>query len=135
MIIEDDMTIALINAEMEALFGYLKGEIEGLAKWTDFVPNEDLRRMEGYHRLRRSDPEAVPKSYEFQFIHRNGDLRDASLTATLIPETKQSVVSIRDITEKKRLERGTSAIGSSVQNVLRSYQCTYGDSQRGWNIL
>jgi PAS domain S-box-containing protein len=104
MIIEDDMTISLINAEMEAVSGYSKGEIEGLMKWTDFVPNEDLERMKGYHRLRRVDPEVAPKSYEFQFIHKNGDLREAFLTATLIPGTTQSVISIRDITEKKRLE-------------------------------
>jgi PAS domain S-box-containing protein len=89
---------------MEALFGYSKEEIEGRVKWPELVVKDDLERMMEYHRLRRVDLEAAPKSYEFQFIHKTGDRRDASLTATLIPGTKQSVVSIRDITEKKRLE-------------------------------
>jgi len=104
IIIEDDTTISHVNEEMETVWGYPKGEIEGRVKWPELVVKEDLERMMNYHRLRRIDPKAAPKSYEFHFLHKQGDVRDASLTAALIPGTKKSVISVKDVTERKRME-------------------------------
>jgi len=104
LVLEDDMLISHVNDEMEHVWGYSKGEIEGKVKWTELVVQDDLERMMAYHRLRRSDPEAAPRSYEFHFIHKNGEVRDAALTAAMIPGTKKSVISIRDITDRKRME-------------------------------
>ena len=104
IILEEDATISYVNDEMAGGWGYSKDEIEGKEKWTKFVVEEDLERMMEYHRLRRIDPAAAPKSYDFQFIHKNGEVRDASLTAAVIPGTKKSIISLKDITEQKRLE-------------------------------
>ncbi|MBN1763039.1 MAG: PAS domain S-box protein [Methanomicrobia archaeon] len=104
MIVEEDMVISHINDEMVNMSGYSKDEIEGRVKWPELVMQDDRERMLKYHRLRRSDQEVAPKSYEFRFIHKQGDARDASLTVTILPGTKKSVISIKDITEKKRME-------------------------------
>jgi len=103
VIIEEDTTISLANSEVEKLFGYCREELEGKS-WTEFVKGEDLERMKEYHRLRRIDPNAAPKNYEFQLIDRQGNIKVISVTVAMIPGTKKSVVSLLDITDSKRAE-------------------------------
>jgi len=104
VIIEEDTTISLANTEFEKLSGYSKKEIEGKKSWTEFVAREDLDGMKEHHRLRRIDPDAAPKKYEFQFIDRKGNVKDILLSVDIISETKKSVASLLDITERKRAE-------------------------------
>ena len=103
-IIDEDTTILLANTEFEKLCGHSKEEIEGKKSWTEFVRQEDLERMKEYHRLRRADPNAAPKSYEFGFIDSRGNLRDICLSIAMIPGTQKSVASLLDITGLKRAE-------------------------------
>ncbi len=104
-IIEEDTTLSLVNNEFVRLSGYsTKNEIEGKKSWTEFAAKRDLDRMKEYHRLRRIDPNAAPKNYEFQFVDRQGNLKDVHMTINMIPGTKQSVASILDITERKHME-------------------------------
>ena len=101
-IIEEDTIISLVNTEFEKISGYTREEIEGKKSWTEFVTTDDLERMKQYHRLRRTAPDAVPKSYEFQFIDRKGNVKDILLTIDMIPGTKKSVGSLLDITQRKQ---------------------------------
>ncbi|MEO0293112.1 MAG: PAS domain S-box protein [candidate division WOR-3 bacterium] len=105
VIIENDMTISLINKEFERLSGFKREEIEGKKKWTEFVARkEDLERMKRYHIDRRKDPNSVPKNYEFKFIDRYGKLKDVYISVDIIPGTDKSVASLLDITERKERE-------------------------------
>ena len=104
MIIEEDKTISLINKEAKKLYGYSKKEIEGKKKWTEFVVEEDLEKMKGYHEQRRVDSASVPKRYEFRLIDKKGSIRDILLSIDVIPGTKTSVASLLDITERKQAE-------------------------------
>jgi len=106
IIIEEDMTISLINSVFEKFSGYSKAEWEGRKKWTEFVFPEDVVRMKRYHRMRRKDPDAAPKNYEFRFVDKLGRNRDVFLTVDMIPGTGKSVASMMDITERKRAEEG-----------------------------
>jgi len=101
VIIEDDTSISLANAEFEKLSGYSREEIETKKSWAEFVSNRDKQRMLEYHRLRRTDPTQAPKRYEFEFIDRAGELRDIMITIDMIPGTRQSVASFSDVTELK----------------------------------
>ena len=106
MIIDDDTTVSLVNTEFEKLSGYSKEEVEGKRSWTEFAGKEDLVRMQEYHRLRRIDPNAAPRNYEFRFVDREGRSRDAFMTIAMLPGTTKSVTSILDITDRKRAEEG-----------------------------
>jgi len=101
VIVEEDMTISMANAGYEKLSGYSKEEIEDKMKWTEFVVEGDLE----YHRLRRLDPIATPRNYEFRFIDRCGQVKDVFLTIASISGSKKSVVSLLDITELKRINK------------------------------
>jgi len=94
---------------MESIWGYSREEIEGRVKWPELVLEDDIGMMMEYHRLRRIDPDAAPKSYDFRFINKSGETRDASLVATIIPGTKKSIISIKDITEQKNAKMQMAA--------------------------
>lgn len=102
LIIEEDMTVAKCNHQLEVLAGYTKEELEGKRKWTDFVHPEDLKRMIEYHKNRRVTEDAAPSIYECRLIKKSGQVIFAEITVGLIIGLKRSVASIRDITEEKR---------------------------------
>jgi PAS domain S-box-containing protein len=119
IMIDEDTTISLANAEFEKLSGYSKEEIEGKQSWTQFIPKGKLEKMKEYHRLRRIDPNAAPRNYESQFIHREGNIRDCLLTVTIIPGTKKSIGFIVDITERKEeTERIQAAKMESLRQLV-----------------
>jgi len=104
LIAEEDTTISMINKEFEKLCGYSKEEVEGKKGWIEFLVKADLERMKGYHNLRMTDPNAAPSHYEFQFIDKQGNIKDCLIALSLIPGTKKTVGSLIDITERKKAE-------------------------------
>ncbi len=105
IIAEEDTTISLVNAEFEKLSGYAKEEVEGKKSWTEFIDEEFLGTMKGYHRMRRNNPDLVPQSYESRFLDKGGNLKDVYITVSMIPGTKKSVASFFDITAQKQAEK------------------------------
>lgn len=104
IIIEEDTTISLMNTEFEKYSGYSKEEVENKMSWTRLVYEDDLAPMIEYHYRRRADPNPPPQSYEFRYVRKNGEIRNCIVTNALIPGTRKSVVSLIDITERKRAE-------------------------------
>lgn len=121
MFIDEDMTIAMINKELEVIGGYSKEEVEGQIKWTEFIAKkEDLERMRKYHKLRRINSRDVPKSYEFQIKSKNGQLKDVIATVSIIPGTKKSLASLVDITPRKQFERELQASEEKFREVFNN---------------
>lgn len=104
IIVEEDMTIFLVNTEGEKLSGYSKGEIQGKKRWTEFIGKEELDRLKKYHLLRRVDPATAPMTYETRMVDRQGNIKDVIVTISMIPGTRRSVASILDITKSKKVE-------------------------------
>ena len=104
VIIKDDETISLANSTFEDLSGYSKDEIEGKKTWTEFVIKEDLDQMREFHRNRRDKPDSAPKNAEFRFVNRQGDVKNIFIAVEIIPDTRMSVASLLDITDRKRAE-------------------------------
>jgi diguanylate cyclase (GGDEF)-like protein/PAS domain S-box-containing protein len=121
LVIEEDITISLVNTEAEKLFGYSREELEGRKKWVEFVAKDELERLEERHRLRKMDPARVPKVYEFNLINKQGAVRNISMTVAIIPGTMKSVASLLDITERKEAERklqeANEKLSSSVKEL------------------
>ncbi len=103
-IIEPDRTLSLVNSKFEQLSGYSKKELEGKKKWSDFVTKEHLAKMKKYHEERRKKGGKAPTEYEFDFIDKNGNKKRVFIFIDMIPGTKQSVASMLDITERKKIE-------------------------------
>ena len=120
MILEDDTTISYANAEIERLTGYSKKEIEGRVKWTELLLEDDVGKMMEYHRLRRIEPDAAPKTYEIHFINKQGEIRDASLVATMMPGTEKSIISLIDITDRKQVEEAVQRSENLYRTLFES---------------
>jgi len=108
VLIDENTTILLANAEFERLSGLSRQEIEGKKCWTEFVVREDLDRMLAQHRLRREQPGSGLKTYDFRFVSKSGDIRYIHLTIDLILGTKNSVASLTDLTETIRAQEALS---------------------------
>ncbi len=104
IIMEEDMTISLMNSEAEKLMGYSKEEVELKMKWTKVISSNYLDIMKEYHQKRRNDAESVPERYEFQAIDKYGNIKDLLTTVSVIPGTKKSIGSFLDITKRKKNE-------------------------------
>ncbi len=104
LIVEEDTTITLANAEFGNLYGYNKEELEGKVKWTEFIVKEDLKRLKKYHYARRVDLSSAPRQYESRMINKTQHVKDVLINTELIPGTSRSIVSLLDITERKQAE-------------------------------
>ena len=104
MIVEEDAGISLVNNEFVRMFGYSGEEVAGRKNIREFVFDEDWPVIERRHRIRRVSPDAVPRSYEARFVSRDGRTKHMVVTVALEPGTTRSVVSLLDITDRKRME-------------------------------
>jgi len=108
IIIEEDKTIFMTNTQLEKISGYSKEEMENKMKWTDFIFPEDLKMMEKYHSERRKAGDKVPTEYEFRLLDKKGNKKVIFLKTRMISGSKKSVVSLMDITERKKAEEALS---------------------------
>jgi len=108
IIIEDDGVISLANEEFARKIGYERHEIEGKISWMELVHDDDVDRMMKIHRLRREKPEDIRTSYNFRFKKRSGMSGEALLTVMMIPGTMKSIVSLVDLTGRRKAEKALS---------------------------
>jgi len=120
IIIEEDTIIALTNTEWVNLTGYSREEMEGKMSWTQFVVPEDLARMKEYHKARRLDTSASPRKYEFRFVRRNGEIRNMINCVGMIPESKKSIASLMDITERKQAEETLKVSEEKLKTIIET---------------
>jgi two-component system cell cycle sensor histidine kinase/response regulator CckA len=104
-LVEEDTTIVKANAMCEEISGYSRDEIEGKMKTTDFIPVEELDRIEKYHFGRRAKDDQIPSEYEFSLLDRHGNKKNVFIQVSMLPGTKQSIASIVDITRLKKAEK------------------------------
>lgn len=117
LVIEEDTSISLANLKGSEVSGYSMEEIIG-SSWTRFIYPEDLERMKEFHKLRREQRDTAPNNYEFRFLTKNEVKIPVYMTIDLIPGTKQSVVSLIDISLLKQMEERFRLICSSMQDAI-----------------
>jgi len=135
IIIEEDTTISFVNPEFERITGYTKEEVEGKKSWIEIVVPEDAEMMNRYHVLRRTDPLKAPRNYEFRFITKDRQVRNAYLTIGLIPGSKKTVASFIDSTEIKRAEIALRESEKKYRDILENIQDAYYRSDRDGNLI
>lgn len=110
MIVDENMTILLVNEEAERLTSYSKEEMEGRLTITDIMAVEDRERIAERHA--RVDWDRIkefhrvaPRRHEFHLLTKKGEIKECEAIVSLIPGTKEAVVSIIDVTELKKATR------------------------------
>ncbi len=139
IIIQNDMTISMVNAKFEVLTGRNKDEIQGKMKWTDFVVPEDLERMKEYHYKRREDRHSAPTEYECRVYNRDGEIRDMFVKIDMIQGSSDSVASFMDITAFKQTEAALIESERKLSKLMgnlpgMAYRCM-ADDHRTMNFI
>jgi PAS domain S-box-containing protein len=101
-ILDEDRTIMLLNAEFERLTGIPREEVIGQLWGVDLTDKPDLKRLIGLHKELLADPSKGPFHTEFTIRGQGGQIRDIFLVVSAIPETRLTVCSLMDITERKQ---------------------------------
>jgi two-component system, cell cycle sensor histidine kinase and response regulator CckA len=129
LFVEEDTTIALANQWAVRLIGYTRSEIEGVMRWTQFIPDPaDRERMLVFHQARRADPAQAPVEYDTTVCAKDGQRRAVTVRATMIPGTTSSLISLVDITDRvaaeKALRRSEAQYRSLVEHMQDTvYRC------------
>ncbi|MHC1726212.1 MAG: PAS domain S-box protein [Syntrophobacteraceae bacterium] len=118
IILEEDTIISLANAEFEKLTGYSRDEIENKKSWTAFVVPEDLEAMLGQHRLRRTEANFALNQYEFRLIDRHNQIKHCLLSIDMIADTKKSIASLLDISERKKAEEALISKNRELNDII-----------------
>ncbi len=103
-ILDEAGIIVLANAEMEPLLGFPPQELEGRTHWSAFLPPDELPRLSEYFRLLHEDPASSTQHYEARLVDRWGATKHGIFSVALIPGSRNSVISVMDITGLKRAE-------------------------------
>jgi PAS domain S-box-containing protein len=119
-IMEADDTISMANSKFAELAGMERREIEGKKKWVEFVSGQDVAVIRNYIQLinHREFEQKTPLQYEVRFLDKGGEKKYVYACLGSIPGTDCKVVSLLDITEKKKGERRWH----SLENQLRKAQ-------------
>jgi len=104
IVIEEDTTISMINNDFSNFTGYSRQEILGQT-WSRYVAADDVERLLSFHKIRRDNPIAAPRNYEFKIINKDGNLLHIFMTIAMIPGTSQSIASMVDISERVKTEK------------------------------
>ncbi|UCE28268.1 MAG: PAS domain S-box protein [Candidatus Coatesbacteria bacterium] len=102
-VFDEEGLILFVNKEVEKLAGVPREELEGKAYWPDFVDPEDVPKLRAYESELLQGRE-VPPQIEFRIVRPDGDTRHCILNAALLPGTRNIVVSVLDITDRKHAE-------------------------------
>jgi PAS domain S-box-containing protein len=104
-ILEENLTIALVNQEFERTFRQPKGEVEGHWKWKDLVTRDEQQRTEHYLEIRKENPQAELAPHECRLKDKNGYIHDFLVSISPVPSSTRSILSLLDISEMRRLEK------------------------------
>jgi two-component system, cell cycle sensor histidine kinase and response regulator CckA len=104
LVVENDGTIRLANAEFEKLTGCSKQDLEGKRSWKEFVVQDDLDPILQHERTGGNDSDPTPSTHDLKLIDRFGNVKHIFMTTARIPETETHVVSLLDVTKRKKME-------------------------------
>jgi PAS domain S-box-containing protein len=104
IIVELDDTIILTNREFERFTGYGKNEIENKKNWMDFIHIDDQKRILELKKRPKKHLSNASEHQEVRFINRDNEIRDVIINLASISATGKYVVSILDISERKKAE-------------------------------
>ena len=124
-IIERDGTISLVNQEFEMLTGYSAQELEGKMCCKGLVSRQE-KLAEIIDESQEGELIELPEKHEFQIQDKEGKIKDVLIKVKIIPETRERIVSMLDITERKEkeeeLDRAYQQLNKNIDKARKLHQ-------------
>ena len=120
VIADDDALIILVNDEFERLSGYERNDLEHRRRFTDFLSGAYLESFNKYLRLFKTEPNIAPLYCEAVFYNREGNPKEIIFTVKLSPDTKNSIISIIDISDWRQRKKEHEATIELLQHINAS---------------
>lgn len=104
VIIDKDQRISMVNDAYCNMSGFTKDEAI-LKKWTEHIPEEELPFILELNKKRLEDSVNSQRSYQLNFIRKDGSVRHGLAHVSMLLSSKKMVVSFLDITKQKEAEK------------------------------
>ncbi|HEY5514452.1 MAG TPA: PAS domain S-box protein [Geomonas sp.] len=118
-----DGILHVVNKGFEAITGYSREELEGRMRWTDFVCDESKEEMLEKRSTRWGDSGVRQECFSLRMKNRLGEDKPMVGNWAAIGDTRETVVSLLDITAQKRVEdalrqsRATLAVAQRIASL------------------
>lgn len=113
-VVEDDGTISLANSMLEQIIGWPRSEVEHHRSVFSFVVPEEQAEAERIHRSLREEGKGAFRLDESRIVRKDGSIRNIVISGKVFPGTRESIISILDITERKRMEEALRAAHKKI---------------------
>lgn len=147
-LVDRDSKFLMVNKRFEALCGYIKEDLERKKILTDFLSNNDCKKIKGLCGNHENfHVTTFPINHECTFFNRDNQLKKVNLTISLVPGTANLLVSIVDVTElrelQKRLARTeqlatlgelSAAVAHEIRNPLVAINTSVGILKNGLDL-
>jgi PAS domain S-box-containing protein len=104
VIVEEDMTISMVNAAFEKLSGFSRDEIEHKKSFLEFVEKDEITRLHSSLQALKENLQSAHNEYECLLVNRGGSTRNVYASFSFIPDTKRCVASFIDVTDLRKLQ-------------------------------
>jgi len=116
IMIDKNTTILLSNPQFNDLIGYEKEEMIGKMKWSHMIDVKNRKPIFLMLNRMRNVKTHKPFTRDAQIHNKNGETLYTSLTFSFIPNSEFIVVTVFDLTERKKLEVELKKINEDLQN-------------------
>ncbi|HWQ66035.1 MAG TPA: PAS domain-containing sensor histidine kinase [Methanospirillum sp.] len=123
IILDENGFIILENSHFREYSFFIEREPDSGGRIFDFIHDGDREMALAYHTARRHGDE-TPSQYEVRIKGRGGEVRFVTLSVGLLPEGRESVVSVHDITERRHQKAELATHNERLEALLNLYQMT-----------
>ncbi len=100
----ENCIIKKCNEQYAELCGVPREEIENKRKVSEFIADEDSKRLRGYTKDNFLNKNSAPKSFDFKFVRANGEIRNVHANTEIINGSTNCIGSLIDMTEKVKTQ-------------------------------
>jgi|GEM_PF-1424464 len=122
--------IELVNAEFERLSGFSREDVEHRKSWKDFTLDFDALAIEDYFRRRTGAERSTPGGIDCRFQGRDQEIRYVTLTVAMIAGTDLCIVSMIDLTDRKRAEEALAEFNRKLERLVAERTSALEDKAR-----
>ncbi|WP_407310353.1 HD domain-containing phosphohydrolase [Desulfosporosinus sp. SB140] len=127
LILEKGLVISMVNQQAEHLLGFSSAVLVGTnLQW--FLAPDEAEKIKEYYQRRINGDQDVPKQYETKLRLSDGKTKYVIVNSALIPETTTTIISLSDITERKKAEDKLYYL-SYHDNLTKLYNREYFDTK------